>query len=220
MGTREELAQKYEIDFVNPFMETVALAELDKVDHAALADHILDLERRNLGGQEHGYWRTRFLNESENPALLALETQVREVVGIYLERHETGLTPALGEYWAQVYRAGQMYPHIHPLAMVSAVYYPLAGDSASHIKFDRQDRSVLSYVATRFRPKPGPLTRQWFMVKPVTGLLLVFPAWLPHSVQPFCPAHEHDMRISIAFNYIGAGAEASLPWDKYRQGED
>jgi uncharacterized protein (TIGR02466 family) len=207
---------KPEVAFDTPFAEPVATAQLDDIDNRAIADHILDLERRGGGGTGRGYWRTAVLNNTESAALRALESRVHEVAAAYLQECGAGLAPVLQHYWAQVYRAGgYVSPHTHPAAFLSAVYYPLAGKSAAPIRFDRANKDALVFVMDRFRPETGPLTRQWFLVKPVTGLLIVFPAWLSHWVPPGAEPESDETRICVAFNYGGKGPDRPLPYEKY-----
>jgi len=95
-----------------------------------------------------------------------------------------------GGCWANVLgEGGYNKIHNHPGAVWSGCYYVSVGAPAvvpetnGWIEF--QD------------PRPGNLHGRNERVKPEAGLMLLFPAWLNHFVNPF---HGTGERISIAFN--------------------
>ena len=95
-----------------------------------------------------------------------------------------------GGCWANVVRdGGYSKIHNHPGAVWSGTYYVSIGepdpgpDSNGCIEF--QD------------PRPGNIHASGKLVPPEPGLLLLFPSWLNHFVNPFRGKGE---RISIAFN--------------------
>jgi len=98
--------------------------------------------------------------------------------------------------WANINPPGAYHPtHNHPNNYLSGVYYVAVPASGSHIVF--QDPRPLMIM-----PKPRQFTRQTANAadaesKP--GRLLIFPAWLRHSV----PANNGQTeRISISFNLM------------------
>ncbi len=103
------------------------------------------------------------------------------------------------EGWINLSHAGALNaPHAHPGWLWSGCYYAqvpeLGGASATDgcIEFldGRTNLRVLSVVDM-------PFLRTKAQVRPVAGLLLLFPAHLMHWVYPFGGAGE---RVSIAFN--------------------
>lgn len=99
--------------------------------------------------------------------------------------------------WANVNRAGTFNTsHIHPGNHFSGVYYVRAPDladdgirNAGNIQF-YDPRGPISMVQL-----PGQLDT--LSIPPREGTLLIFPAWLYHSVNSFT---RDKVRISIAFN--------------------
>jgi uncharacterized protein (TIGR02466 family) len=98
--------------------------------------------------------------------------------------------------WANVNRRGDFNTmHTHPGATWSGVYYVDSGDSdpaaagtAIHLMDPCPTRTSSFFPA---------LTGSNIMFKPSPGLMILFPSYLPHAVQP----HTGDgTRISIAFN--------------------
>ena len=98
--------------------------------------------------------------------------------------------------WANINPPGAYHPtHNHPNNYLSGVYYVAVPESGSRIIF--QDPRPLMIM-----PKPRQFTRQTANAADAEsrpGRLLIFPAWLRHSV----PANDGQTeRISISFNLM------------------
>jgi uncharacterized protein (TIGR02466 family) len=98
--------------------------------------------------------------------------------------------------WANINPPGAYHPtHNHPNNYLSGVYYVAVPDSGSRILFQDPRPSMIM-------PRPRQFTRLTANAadaqsKP--GRLLIFPAWLRHSV----PANDgRTERISISFNLM------------------
>lgn len=99
--------------------------------------------------------------------------------------------------WANVSRRGHYNRgHVHPGCTWSGVYYVDAGDADS----DDTDSGLLilqhPIVAATMTFFPG-LTPDYHAFRPVSGLMVVFPSYLGHEVQPYGGDRP---RISVAFN--------------------
>jgi len=102
------------------------------------------------------------------------------------------------EGWGLVVRAGGYSRlHVHPGWSLSGVYYVDAGD----VLDDRPDSGLLEFVD----PRPAAETDRiaWLtgagreVILPRPGLLVIFPSWLAHYVNPYQGIRP---RVSIAFN--------------------
>lgn len=102
------------------------------------------------------------------------------------------------EAWANVSPAGAYNKgHVHGGAFWSAVYYVRApeSDTGQLILHDPRMPALRMYSPTlRFK---GAGAEQIAQIKPKSGMIVMFPSWLLHSVEPW--DGEGD-RISIAFN--------------------
>lgn len=114
---------------------------------------------------------------------------------------ELGVKPVAPQWsflrWANVSRKGDFNAtHTHPGMTWSGVYYVDTGETPG-----QQDSGALRFSD----PTPGSaasflpfVARAYPEIKPVPGLMVLFPSYLPHSVHP----HRGDgVRISIAFNF-------------------
>jgi uncharacterized protein (TIGR02466 family) len=113
------------------------------------------------------------------------------------------------EMWANVSRRGASnMAHCHPGAFWSAVYYVDDGYGGSP---DKALGGELMLIDPRFpmvrmrtpdlRYLAGPddYDNQEVWMRPRTGLLIMFPSWLSHSVMPYLGG---GARISIAINVV------------------
>ena len=95
-----------------------------------------------------------------------------------------------GGAWVNLLRdGGYNKVHNHPGAVWSAVYYVSVGEldpePGGNGDFEFMD------------PRPGNIHGSKKIIKPEAGLLIMFPSWLHHYVNPYRGGGE---RISIAFN--------------------
>lgn len=100
--------------------------------------------------------------------------------------------------WANVNRAGDYnLPHLHPGSTWSGVYYvdpgeppPADSPGAGAIAFENPNLGAqMSFF--------GRVVPSYVEIQPVAGLMLLFPSYLIHFVQPY---RGERQRISIAFN--------------------
>jgi len=122
-----------------------------------------------------------------------VETAARGVARfLQVDQHPMTITGC----WANINPPGAYHPtHNHPNNYLSGVYYVAVPDSGSRILFQDPRPSMIM-------PRPRQFTRLTANAadaqsKP--GRLLIFPAWLRHSV----PANDGQSdRISISFNLM------------------
>ncbi len=109
--------------------------------------------------------------------------------------------------WATVCRKGDyVKPHIHPLSTWSGVYF-VSGENEVE---GHPDSGVLEFLDPRTGTDqlqtPGNPFGVTFKVKPVPGIMIVHPGWLPHFVNPYYGSGE---RITIGFNTFIKGVTIS-----------
>jgi len=103
------------------------------------------------------------------------------------------------EAWANVNeKGGANMRHIHGGCYWSAVYYVRIdpGTGGELVLYDPRMPFLAMHAPTlRFRNAGG---EREVRLKPAPGLLIVFPSWLAHAVEPW---HGDGTRISIALNF-------------------
>jgi uncharacterized protein (TIGR02466 family) len=117
--------------------------------------------------------------------------------------------------WANVNPDGAPHAsHNHPNNYLSGVYYVKTGPGADTIRFV-DPRAQNRQIAPRVK-RQGPMNSEQAFVNVPAGRLVLFPAWLSHSVPPNSSGHE---RISIAFNIMFSDFTRTIAppkWDGIR----
>ncbi len=101
--------------------------------------------------------------------------------------------------WANISRRGGFHRlHTHHSSMVSGIVYL---DTGTPDPDDTDFNGTLSFMDPRLAvemiPLPGSPFGEKLKIEPSPGLMLLFPSWLQHFVDPF---RGEGARISIAFN--------------------
>ncbi|HSC88528.1 MAG TPA: TIGR02466 family protein [Polyangiaceae bacterium] len=175
-----------------------------------LARLCLEKEREDQGlvRSNVGSWHSKNdLLKWKDPAIEVFGALVRDLVHAYaaerLQRDPSSFELTMSsEAWANVSRAGHYAkPHVHPSANFAIVYYVDAGDEEVRQPGGRPVSGVLELLDPRNRPEmfhtPGVLPIDTVSLIPRAGLMLAFPAWLYHFVNPYQGTRP---RISIACN--------------------
>jgi len=167
--------------------------------NSRLREIVLDVETRDSGIQASNYggwhsgadlldWPYQEVNTLATEFLKA----GRELTSSILPAGITGNLEVKfeGGCWANVSREGNYNKvHNHPGSMWSGCYYVCTGAPEPEPKFN-------GWIEFQ-DPRPGNIYGGKERVEPEAGMLLLFPGWLNHYVNPFIGAGE---RISIAFN--------------------
>eukprot|EP01052_Picozoa_sp_SAG31_P030341 SAG31_NODE_3104_length_4669_cov_3.047702_5_plen_557_part_00 len=113
--------------------------------------------------------------------------------------------------WASIHDDESEHPvHTHDDALVSGVFYSAAPSTAGALEF-ADPRGTTGRGPTASLATPPFIFGQSVPVE--VGKLVVFPGWLPHSVEPTFaggPGGGDSIRISFSFNLLGSllGTEA------------
>jgi len=117
-------------------------------------------------------------------------------IGVGPESNEAAL--AITGCWANVNAPGAAHPeHSHPNNYLSGVYYLVTPAGADTIDF-HDPRPQTGII----RPPVTALTAEntdEVVVRVAAGMLLLFPAWLSHSVDANAST---ELRISVSFNLM------------------
>lgn len=109
--------------------------------------------------------------------------------------------------WANVNRTGAANElHTHPGSYWSGTYYVDDGGISENPdlggEFQMQDpRGIAPAMLApllALKVPGGQSVGACELIKPKSGLMVLFPSWLPHAVRPY---HGKKARISVAFNF-------------------
>lgn len=155
--------------------------------------------KSNIGGWHSGMdlleWPEIRQTDFEATIRSATLKMVRQTAGLPDLQAELVLSA-----WANLNRSGAFHlPHNHPGNDWSGVYYVHVGDmgnqrerNAGHLVL-HDPRGSINMIRHPGANPFGSIVH----IPPVAGQLVLFPAWLQHSVMPFDTCEE---RITIAFN--------------------
>lgn len=110
----------------------------------------------------------------------------------------------IGSMWSIINPKGSFnVSHIHPGCLWSGVYYVQAPKNSGRIAFTEPRTQNMVNLA-KHEPDTKRPKHCWTQVKfvPKAGKMILFPAWLYHSVEPNLAEEEGDAadRIIISFN--------------------
>lgn len=103
----------------------------------------------------------------------------------------------VGNYWININPPGALNKsHIHTGSFLSGVYYAKTDYKTGQIEF--QNDSLKSYIYGEYKNiGDSPITHTECRYIPEPGTLIIFPSWLPHSVEI---NNSTEDRISLSFN--------------------
>ena len=188
---------------VNIFPIPVWVQALEQVDAARLNGDLLELvEQQRAGAQSYRpgtHWQSR--NDLQrDEALTEFTSYVQAAAAIALETLTAAPTALeITGCWINIQPPGGTAheSHTHPNNFLSGVYYLKAQQGADVIVF-HDPRPQTNIIMPRYE-QPNAYNSRRATVSIREGSLILFPAWLSHSVPPNGSDQE---RISVSFNIM------------------
>ena len=174
-----------------------------------LNNHQLAQDMINWSNQDKGVSKTNFKGwhsttdmhtKSEYSQLVTELMRMQKEIydNEHIDRHAV-----LGNMWANINPPGGMnQPHIHPNALFSGVYYVKSNPKAGRLKIYDPRPGVQFNMPTRKEGNLGKHLWRDVNLEPLPGRIIMFPAWLWHSVEENI---SDKTRISVSFNFIQDG---------------
>ena len=189
---------------IEKFFPTIVYGKDVQLDNNKLAQDIVNWSNQDKGVSKTNYkgWHST-TDMGQKPEYQQLVTELlRMQKEIYnnehLDRHAR-----LGNMWANINPTdGMNQPHIHPNSLFSGVYYVKSQPKAGRLKIYDPRPGVQFIMPTRKPGNPGRDMWRDANIEPVVGRIIMFPAWLWHSVEP---NKSNDLRISVSFNFLQDG---------------
>lgn len=163
------------------------------------------LHRSNYGGWHSNVDMTVW---AEQQARVLINSAISQIGSVTADIHPMGKRDFNfdAQMWANISGPGHSNQmHCHPGALWSGVYYVDTGEDDPKVDVEGE----LLLVDPRFpmntmympelvlRYADGKAQYSQHPIRPVNGRMILFPAWLKHSVRPYVGKRE---RISVAFN--------------------
>jgi len=188
-------------DAVTLFPTFVWRTRLAPVTSEPLNRELQDLLDKLLGGRELSFGEKLQTEQTlhlrpEMSVLVELASGAVESILDFLKVEHAGF--AITGCWANVGAPGSPHKmHSHPNNFLSGVYYVRAPEGGNAISF--HDPRPQPAIIAPPRTEMGPANAAKADLKVEEGDLVIFPAWLFHSV-PINRGHEN--RVSVAFNFM------------------
>ena len=189
---------------IEKFFPTFVYAKDVELDNNKLTQDIVNWSNQDKGVQKtnHKGWHstTDMGNKPEYQLLVTelLRMQKEIYDHEHLDRHAR-----LGNMWANINPPGGMNnPHVHPNALFSGVYYVKSQPQSGRLKIYDPRPGIQTNMPIRKPGNPGKDLWREAILEPVVGRIIMFPAWLWHSVEENT---SNDIRISVSFNFIQDG---------------
>ena len=160
--------------------------------------------------QNAGHWTTYYTQESAEK--MVLDARLKKFYEYYISEARTfldAMNTSSSKYrfnfpfsfFAKLSAGSKHELHSHPGSVISGVFYIRAAESSPPIVFkDPRPYYKFMYYDTIFNDGRDPKSYSLFpeyVVKPKTGMLLLFPSWLEHEV---LQSTSDEERITMVFN--------------------
>ena len=182
--------------FIN-FLATETL----KIDNGRIEAYAQGLKKAGPGRviSNSGGWQSNNL-DPQAPAMQelfeAVDAKLNELHAYF--NFDPSRRQVISEAWMNINnRGGFNRTHNHPGSLFSCVYYVNGGEKKGNIMFTTPIEAHAYTIADDYVASRNAFSASGITIPPVTGQLLIFPAWLMHYVMP----NETDEdRISVALN--------------------
>ena len=169
-----------------------------------IRNNIPSKNKSNLG--QNSYHSPNLLNLQNPPEILKLMKKITNCIQT-IHQQSRRENVRLVDFWININgKGGSNVPHTHPGAKYSGVFYikvpkEMKGGNLFFLRDYNEtyltSQENMGFFKQGYNLLPNDLPK--IPVKPLEKLLIVFPSWLPHSVE-FNGTDEE--RISLSFNYI------------------
>tara|TARA_Y100000817_G_scaffold295444_1_gene270168 strand:- start:190 stop:759 length:570 start_codon:yes stop_codon:yes gene_type:complete len=164
-----------------------------------LEEYVMDMSKSDEGVQisNRGGWQSKpfFKPEKEFELLWA---EIEEKINMYHHTIELKGGVRISDLWFNVnYRGSANRQHQHANSIHSGVYYIKTPENCGRICFTHPSSSLAWSWSPSMVERYNAFNTNTVTVNPEKNLLLVFPSWTDHSVDPNL---SDDIRISLSFN--------------------
>jgi len=189
---------------IEKFFPTIVYGKDVQLNNNQLAQDIVNWSNQDKGVSKTNYkgWHST-TDMGQKPEYQQLVTELLRMQKEIYENENIDRHATLGNMWANINPPGGMnQPHIHPNALFSGVYYVKSSPNCGRLKVMDPRPGIQFTMPVRKPGDPGKDMWRDVNIEPVVGRIIMFPAWLWHSVEE---NKSNDIRISVSFNFIQDG---------------
>ena len=186
------------------FFPTIVYGKDVQLDNNQLAEDIINWSNQDKGVVKTNYkgWHST-TDMANKPEYQKLITELMRMQHEIYEKEHLDRHAKLGNMWANINPPGGMnQAHIHPNALFSGVYYVKTPPNCGRLKIMDPRPGVQCNMPMRKSGNPGQHLWRDADLEPISGRIIMFPAWLWHAVGE---NKSNDVRISVSFNFIQEG---------------
>jgi uncharacterized protein (TIGR02466 family) len=186
------------------FFPTSVFGKDIKLDNDKLAQDIVNWSNQDPGLQKTNYkgWHST-TDMASKPEYQNLVNELIIMCKDVFKEEWLDREPVLGNMWANINpKEGMNQSHIHPNSLFSGVYYVKSNPQAGKLKIYDPRPGAQIVMPARVKGQPPKHLWREANLDPFPGRIIMFPAWLWHSVEP---NKTNDIRISVSFNFIQHG---------------
>jgi len=175
-----------------------------QLNNQELAQHIINWSQQDQGVKKTNVtgWHSQ-TDMHTKPEYKSLVDELFIFIKEIWKEEWLDRAPVLGNMWANInYKDGYNKPHVHPNTLFSGVYYIKTSPNCGQLICTDPRPGIQTVMPTRIKGKPPKDLWREVHLDPIEGRIIIFPAWLWHSVEP---NQSNDIRISVSFNFIQEG---------------
>ena len=194
---------------IEKFFPTFVYGKDVQLDNNKLAQDIINWSNQDKGVQKTNYkgWHST-TDMAKKPEYSALITELFRMQKEIYDNEHLDRNAFLGNMWANINPPGSMnQPHVHPNALFSGVYYVKSQPQSGRLKIYDPRPGIQTIMPVRKSGNPGKDLWREAHLEPIVGRIIMFPAWLWHSVEE---NQSNDVRISVSFNFVQDGFNGKL----------
>ena len=180
---------------IEKFFPTVVYGKDVKLDNDQLTRDIINWSKQDKGVSKTNYngWHST-TDMGNKPEYQQLVTELLRMQKEIYDNEHIARHAVLGNMWANINtRGGMNMPHLHPNALFSGVYYVKASINSGRLKLMEPRPGAHVLMPTKKPGNPGIDFWKDVHIEPTVGRIIMFPAWLWHSVET---NKSNDKRIS------------------------
>jgi len=186
------------------FFPTIVYGKDIQLNNQELAQHIINWSQQDQGVKKTNVtgWHSQ-TDMHTKPEYKPLVDQLFLAMKEIWKEEWLDREPRLGNMWANInYKDGYNKPHVHPNTLFSGVYYIKTSPNCGKLVCIDPRPGIQTVMPARIKGTPPKDLWRDVHLDPIEGRIIIFPAWLWHSVEP---NESNDIRISVSFNFIQEG---------------